>query len=642
VSTPISSSTSSSGGTSSSSTSNVNAATASLSANQQLIQQLLNSQSQPQISFGGLVSGLNTQAIVQAMMAQAQLPIIELQNQQAMEQAKLQAWQDLNTKIQTLQQAASTLGLQSTVGAKSVTLSGPSGTFATATASSDAVNGNFTLQIDQLATSTKVQSTSGIGTPIDGTDIVTDSSKLSQNVTPGSFTISTKDSGGTVTTHQITVTDGEDLNAVLSDITATTGNVDATIGGANTNQIQLSTTDGSTILLGSQGDTSTFLSVMKLLGQPAGTSITSSGPVGVANSTAKLDQANINGLTSYNTATDALQDVLDRINASSAGVTASYDPNTDTVSIVSNNTGNIDVSLADGNGNLLQSLNVDTEASHTIGQSARYEVNGGPAQYSLTNTVNNLLPGVNATFTAPTPAGEPLQGTVALDTSTAESAIQSFVTAYNAVVDTISQDTAYNATTKQAGIFLGDPTIGDIQNQLDTGLFISNGQSLGLAAGFTDISVLGLSTGPVGSQPGTTTDLQFDPTAFEAAMAKNAGAATKLATTVFKNFSQLTLNITQPFGVIDSAIQSETNQITDFQNEIDDQNQLLQQQQTILNNEFANLETTLAQLQSQSGAAAASLTALTAQQAAATASTGASTSAAASSSASSGTGSSAG
>ena len=47
----------------------------------------------------GLVSGLDTTSIINAIMAQAALPQTNLKNQLATEQAKLAAYQAINTKM---------------------------------------------------------------------------------------------------------------------------------------------------------------------------------------------------------------------------------------------------------------------------------------------------------------------------------------------------------------------------------------------------------------------------------------------------------------------------------------------------------------------------------------------------------------
>ncbi|MHB8620193.1 MAG: flagellar filament capping protein FliD [Chloroflexota bacterium] len=574
------------------------------------------------ISFGGLVSGLNTQAVIQGLLAGAQAPLKLLQSEQAGEQAKLVAWQDLMNKVQALQADASTLSLQATIGAKKLTFGGASGTFATGTASSSAVNGSFQLQIDQLASNTTATSTGSIGTPVVGTDTVVGDFKTGTSITAGTFTVDG---------HQVSITTGETFSALFSDIsTQTGGSVSASLVG---DQIQL--TSASSITLGSGGDTSNFLAVTKLAGQPSGTTITS-GPVGVANATAVLDSGNINGLTStpsgsinvngvtinYNTTTDTLNDVLDRVNSSAAGVTATYSPNSDTVTFTSSQTGNTDISLADTSGNLLASLKVTSSSAHTLGNSAKYEVNNGPAQYSLTNTVNSIQPGVNLTFQGTT-GGAPITVTVGQDTSTAEKAINTLVTDYNTVQSTIAQYTAYDSVTNTAGLLLGDPTVEGLQAQLNNGLFIANGSSLGLASGFQDVGSIGLNTGPIGSAPGTTNSVQFSTTTFESAMSSNPAAVSNLVTTVFGSFNKMAMGLTAPGGQIDNAIQSENSLIQSYQTDINNQNLIVQQQQNFLNQEFTSMETMLAQIQSQSGAGASALAGLNSSAAPAQSSTSA-------------------
>src|SRR5581483_6919838 len=199
------------------------------------------------INFSGLVSALDTKSIVQALLQQYQQPVKLLQNQQSTEQKKLQAWQDLNTKLQALQTAASSLSLESSIGAKSVNFSGASGTFATGSATADAVNQSFTLQIDQLATQTTMVSTAGIGTAINGADLVVNNPKTSSSITTGTFTVN-----GQV----VTVTGGSTFNSVMADVQTalqnTTGSAlpSATVGGDNKLHLNLNGAAG-TIQLGS-------------------------------------------------------------------------------------------------------------------------------------------------------------------------------------------------------------------------------------------------------------------------------------------------------------------------------------------------------------------------------------------------------
>src|SRR5581483_2962630 len=103
MSTPISS-------TGSSTTPTVDSSLQTAANDRAAVQALLQNQQQgPTISFGGLVSGLSTQALIQALMSAEQAPVLQMEAQQAQEQGRLTAFQDLNSKLQTLQAAASAL-----------------------------------------------------------------------------------------------------------------------------------------------------------------------------------------------------------------------------------------------------------------------------------------------------------------------------------------------------------------------------------------------------------------------------------------------------------------------------------------------------------------------------------------------------
>ncbi|HEX7106494.1 MAG TPA: flagellar filament capping protein FliD [Acidothermaceae bacterium] len=96
----------------------------------------------------GLVSGLDTTSIINAIMAQAALPQTNLKNNLALQQAKLFAYQTINTKFAAMQTASDALTAASTWQAMAVTSSSST---VTATASAGAQAGNFTFDVTQLA-----------------------------------------------------------------------------------------------------------------------------------------------------------------------------------------------------------------------------------------------------------------------------------------------------------------------------------------------------------------------------------------------------------------------------------------------------------------------------------------------------------
>ena len=100
-----------------------------------------------------------------------------------------------------------------------------------------------------------------------------------------------------------------------------------------------------------------------------------------------------------------------------------------------------------------------TDASVSVGTGS------GSLVASPTNQVNGVIQGVTLNLLAAKP-GENVSLTVAADTGSVATAVQSFVKSYNAVVGTINSATSYDPTTKTAGILLGNSDVGSIQNQL--------------------------------------------------------------------------------------------------------------------------------------------------------------------------------
>ena len=109
------------------------------------------------------------------------------------------------------------------------------------------------------------------------------------------------------------------------------------------------------------------------------------------------------------------------------------------------------MSLSDTTGNFLAAMHVTGGAPQVYGGAAKYTItqNGatGLAQYSNTNTVNNALPGVSLTLAS---AGTSATITVAQDTTTAVTNINTFVTQFNSL-DWITPD--FQVTNLRRGVF---------------------------------------------------------------------------------------------------------------------------------------------------------------------------------------------
>lgn len=103
------------------------------------------------IRMSGMVSGIDTEAIVQAMVSTHVAKKEKYQKAQTKLEWKQEAYKAINTKVNSLYNKISSLRFSSAYNLKKTTVSDP--TKATITASGSAINGTQTLQIKQLAKS---------------------------------------------------------------------------------------------------------------------------------------------------------------------------------------------------------------------------------------------------------------------------------------------------------------------------------------------------------------------------------------------------------------------------------------------------------------------------------------------------------
>ncbi|HTJ27765.1 MAG TPA: flagellar filament capping protein FliD, partial [Candidatus Limnocylindria bacterium] len=242
---------------------------------------------------------------------------------------------------------------------------------------------------------------------------------------------------------------------------------------------EASITSSSPITLGGAGDSGNLLQVLKLdtspITQSGSTySVSSSSPIVGINESADLDQSNNAGFATAVTAGtftingvqftvdptgQNLADVITKINDSSAGVIAAYDPTTGQISLTSKTSGPQSIALGAANdtSNFLQAAGflqnattpgtLSAGATETVGKAAviKYiDPAGNPqTKYSNSNDATNVIPGVDLKLLQSTPTGSNgFTVNVAQDTSTIEKSINSFVNAYNAVINEINTATA--------------------------------------------------------------------------------------------------------------------------------------------------------------------------------------------------------
>jgi len=183
------------------------------------------------IQFGGVVSGLNTQSIIDALVAAEKQPLTDLQTQEANLTAQKSAYADVGTAIDNVVTAIKSFTVTSAGSSRMATSSDT--TVMSASAGSKASVASYQVSVQNLATGTRALSTSAIGAAVTG---AVDTSK----------TLNNAGLAAAVTAGDMTVTvDGHDLTVSVDPATSTLQSVMDSITGAI--QSQLNTTDSGTV-----------------------------------------------------------------------------------------------------------------------------------------------------------------------------------------------------------------------------------------------------------------------------------------------------------------------------------------------------------------------------------------------------------
>lgn len=612
------------------------------------------------VRIGGFYSTFDTEAVIKQLTAVRMRQVTLLERKDADIKAKKAAVNAVQTAMKAFLDRVKALADQRSVSGMVATASG---TGVSVAALPGAQPGSFTVAVNQLATSTRLQGTpisagidatkamnrSNFGTvPTNGTftiatvgggtqvftigaaaaqtSVALASANIDMAVTSGTFTVGTT-GGGTqqITINAATQTLNDVVNAINGAGVGLTASVVADANG-RLNRLQLTSSNGNVILgdvsdssnflsamrllssapgttrtgeaftqqmslndviaevnasgigvtasitndswgrpniltmtssqgaisFGSGADTSNFLSATGLLTSAPGTTRSSAGPLARLSVSAKLQDAGLNGgppnagnqaivingvSISYNAATDSLMDVVNRINASQAGVTARYDSLTDSFRLQNKATGNLMLTAEDApGGNLAAKLGLTT-GTLTAGQNAAYSIDGGPAQQSASNSIS--FGGTTVTLKEVTTS--PVTVTVSQDTSGAANAVKAFVSEFNNVMKAIDDATRADGskTNNKSGPLSGDASLRQLKSDLRS-IVTSPGTNLG--GGFVTLSQIGLTFGAVGSAVGTTNTLQFDEGKFAEAVRTNQAGVQEL-------LSRLSLSATlQPGG----------------------------------------------------------------------------------------------
>jgi len=432
------------------------------------------------ISFPGIVSGIDYNAIIAKLTSVTLLPAQQAQTQITSLNTKNSTLVTLNAYLTSVQNTLEALSNPSTFDSFSATSSDSSVLTGSSNTSSAGAPGTYIIDSTQLATATAVTSAVSASVGYSLADVIpgyggetgaqvplADSvtSIVPQNGTSGSTT------EGLITVDGVQIAynvESQSLNTILANITAAVASIDpgfsATFNAAS-DTVSFTSTD-KPISIGSTSDTGNLEQVLKLdtaevNNTSTSGSITSSGPIGGLSLAA--DFASTNGANLLTTVTGGpgsfftingvkitidptsqnLQDVINAINSSGAGVVASFNQITNQLSLTNTSTGpqSIVIGSSSDTTNFLQAVGLEgSGATTTIGQQASVTVQqpNGTAQtyYSNSDQISGAIAGITLNVAANSSTGAVL--TVAQNSQPAISAINAFVSAYNAAINEIN------------------------------------------------------------------------------------------------------------------------------------------------------------------------------------------------------------
>src|SRR5699024_1581619 len=168
--------------------------------------------------IGGLASGINTDEIIEKMMAAERMPLDRMEQDKTTLEWKRDGFREINKALLELDNMMLDMKLSKTYNSKIVTSSMESAV--TATATSSAANGTYKIEVKELATSAM------------NVSVLENDQKININQTlePGTITFKTYNEPGAeeeFTEHEITIDENDTIKDVLDKITEQDNNVRA-------------------------------------------------------------------------------------------------------------------------------------------------------------------------------------------------------------------------------------------------------------------------------------------------------------------------------------------------------------------------------------------------------------------------------
>jgi flagellar hook-associated protein 2 len=525
-----------------------------------------------ELQLSGLASGFDWNSMVDQLTDLERLPQKRLLAQQAGLFEKKSTYSSLSTELNVFKSRLESLATgdlfdQRTVGNSDETV-------ATATVEASGLQGSYAVNVSQMASASTQVGTSDVGSNLNGSSNVS-----SLTLSNAAFSTTVTDGYFTVNNTQITVSSSDTLSSVLTSIQNAIGGSSTASYNPSTDKIDVNG-NGTTIVFGSSTDTSNFLQVGELFNNGTDT-VSSSNKLGRVSPSTVLNSSNfstsvsdggagsgsfkINGVSiSFDASADSLENVMDRINSSSAGVIATYDPTNDRLQLINKTTGDVGVSMSDETGNFLAATGL-SGGSLTRGTNMQFTINGGGTLTSFSNTADEAITGVKGLQLTGLKTGSTTI-TIDSDRSGIETGINDMLDQYNKVQTFISTHTGSETSVDgkvTAGVLFGESEVQSISSQLRT---LITGQVASLGASLNEMHDIGIST------DGYSNNISLsDSSALNDALVNDLDKVKNLFQNTTDGLAVKLLTFVESQADDDGAISDRITSLTDQSTDIDDQ-----------------------------------------------------------------------
>lgn len=489
------------------------------------------------ITFSGLGSGLDVSSWIEQLVAIQTAKITAYEEELEAAENKKAAFTQMKTTYSTLRNTAETFtdaqfGTESDIFAKNKVTSSDSSIF-TATATSTASRQTFDIQVKQLATQTVATGTKAPAEEIS-------EKTLLRNINPsiskdGTLSIYLDNEKYTIQIDQY-----KHLSEIKEQIEALDDSLSVSV---EDGKFSISA-EGKQLTMGSNSDTSSFMSVLGLRRNEDGDGYESINPITRMNTTAALvsdesgfggeidpetgkrekittGQFKIGNATIYVDENTTMNNLVTQINSNKAsGATAYFNTTTGKLVLTSTSEGNVNINIEKGTTNFTEIFGLTedgkiAEGSQITGKNAILSIDGVEVE-SLTNTVTSASTGITGlTINLKKVSEEGKSSTLKIERNNDEilEAVRKFVDAYN---DAITQ--TETATDAETGTLAFEWGMSSIANEV---------KSIAMSAVASGIEYptlysIGIYTDKIGSTSETVkTTLTFDEETFLAALDKN-------------------------------------------------------------------------------------------------------------------------